>query len=59
MTLRDWVHAAGRVLTRGLLGRRWRERRPVAWTYLQLYLLGKRLTERRELTALRRLIMPG
>jgi FkbM family methyltransferase len=31
----------------------------VAWTYLQLYLLGKRLTERRELSTLRSLVAPG
>ena len=31
----------------------------MAWTYLQLYLFGKRLTERRELTTLRSLILPG
>jgi FkbM family methyltransferase len=59
MILRDWVHAAGRVLTRGLLYPRWRYRRSIAWTYLQLYLVGKRLTERGELTALRALIKPG
>ena len=31
----------------------------MAWTYLQLYLLGKRLTERRELSTLQSLILPG
>jgi FkbM family methyltransferase len=59
MTLRDSIHAAGRPLTRALLHPRWRRRPPVAWTYLQLYLLGKRLTERRELSTLQSLIVPG
>ena len=59
MGLRDLVHAAGRILTRGLLHPRWRDRGPTAWTYVQLYLLGKRLTERRELSTLRDLIQPG
>ena len=59
MILRDSVHAAGRVLTRGLLHPQWREFAPMSWTYLRLYLLGKRLTERRELATLRSLITPG
>lgn len=59
MTLRDSIHAAGRPLTRALLHPRWRRRPAVAWTYLQLYLLGKRLTERRELSTLQSLIVPG
>jgi FkbM family methyltransferase len=59
MTLRDSIHAAGRPLTRALLHPRWRRRRSVAWTYLQLYLWGKRLTEGRELATLRSLIAPG
>jgi FkbM family methyltransferase len=59
MTLRDGVHAAGRVLTRGLLHPQWRDYAPMSGTYLRLYLLGKRLTERRELATLRSLITPG
>ena len=59
MALRDWAHAAGRILTRALLHPRWRHRGPMAWSYLQLYLLGKRVTERRELAALRRVLLPG
>jgi FkbM family methyltransferase len=59
MALRDWVHGAGRALTRALLHPRWRHRAPMAWTYLQLYLFGKRLTERRELSTLRSLVLPG
>jgi FkbM family methyltransferase len=59
MALRDWAHAAGRLLTRALLHPRWRQCGPMAWTYLQLYLLGKRVTERRELAALRRVLLPG
>jgi len=59
MILRDWVHAAGRVLTRGLLYPRWRDRRSVSWTYVQLYRLGKWLTEQEELTALQALVKPG
>ncbi|HXW05574.1 MAG TPA: FkbM family methyltransferase [Vicinamibacterales bacterium] len=59
MELRQCVHAAGRVLTRVLLHPGWRDAPPAAWTYLHLYLLGKRLTERRELALLRSLIEPG
>ena len=59
MILRDGVHAAGRMLTRGLLHPRMRDRPPMSWTYLRLYLLGKRFTERRELATLRSLITPG
>jgi FkbM family methyltransferase len=57
--LRDGVHAAGRVLTRALLDRRWRDRRPVRWAYLQLYLLGKHLVERGEVTLVRDLTTQG
>jgi FkbM family methyltransferase len=59
MTLRDSIHAAARPVTRALLHPRWRRRPSVGWTYLQLYLLGKRLTERRELSTLQSLIVPG
>jgi FkbM family methyltransferase len=59
MTLRDAIQAAGRPLTRALLHPRSRHRPAVAWTYLQLYLSGKRLTERRELSTLQSLIVPG
>jgi FkbM family methyltransferase len=59
MILRDSVHAAGRVLTRGLLHPQWRELAPMSWTYLRLYLFGKRITERRELATMRSLITPG
>ncbi len=59
MALRDWVHFAGRMLTRALLHPRWRHHAPVAWMYIQLYLLGKRLTERHELSMIRSLILPG
>jgi len=59
MTLRDFIHAAGRPLTRALLHPLWRRQSPVAWTYLQLYLLGKRLSEGRELSTLQSLIVPG
>jgi FkbM family methyltransferase len=59
MTVRDCVHAAGRILTRGLLHPRLRRFPAISWTYCQLYLVGKRLTERRELATLRSLIRPG
>ena len=59
MRLRNSIHAAGRPLTRALLHPRWRRRAPVTWTYLQLYLSGKRLTDRQELSMLRALIVPG
>jgi FkbM family methyltransferase len=59
VVLRDSVHAAGRVLTRGLLHPRLRGLSPMRWTYLRLYLIGKRMTERRELQTLRGLIAPG
>ena len=59
MTLRDSIQAAGRPLTRALLHPSWRRRPVVASTYLQLYLLGKRLTERRELSTLQSLIVSG
>ena len=59
MPLRDSIHKAGRPLTRALLHPRWRQRPFFAWTYLRLYLLGKRLTEGRELATMRSLIEPG
>ena len=59
MTFRDSVQAAGRVLTRALLHPRWRRLAPVSWSYLTLYLLGKRLTEQREMALLRTLVTPG
>jgi FkbM family methyltransferase len=59
MTLRDGVHAAGRVLTRALLHPRVRHYRLFSSAYVQLYVFGKRLTERRELATLRTLIVPG
>jgi FkbM family methyltransferase len=59
MIPRTWIHAAGRVLTRGLLHASWRDYRPIASTYLHLYLFGKHLTDRYELAALRRLITSG
>src|SRR5262249_51704610 len=59
MILRDWVHAAGRVLTRGLLYPRWRDRRSVSWTYVQLYRLGERVTQQEERKALPTLVKPG
>jgi FkbM family methyltransferase len=57
--LRSSVHAAGRLLTRALLDPRWRHRRPVRWTYVHLYLLGKRLIERSELAVVRDLTAKG
>jgi FkbM family methyltransferase len=59
MALREWVQGAGRIVTRALLHPRWRDLPPVSWTYLQLYLFGKRLTESREVALLRSLIRPG
>jgi FkbM family methyltransferase len=59
MTLRDAVHAAGRVLTRALLHPRLRHYPLFASAYVTLYVFGKRLTERRELATLRTLIVPG
>src|SRR3954471_7912052 len=59
MSLRDWIHAAGRILTRALLHPRVRHVPLMAGTYCRLYLLGKRLTDRRELSTLRSLIRPG
>jgi FkbM family methyltransferase len=59
MTLRDAVHAAGRVLTRALLHPRVRHYQLFASAYVQLYVFGKRLTERRELATLGTLIVPG
>src|SRR3954469_7285720 len=59
MSLRDWIHAAGRILTRALLHPRVRHLPLMAGTYCRLYLIGKRLTDRRELSTLRSLIRPG
>jgi FkbM family methyltransferase len=59
MSLRDWIHSAGRILTRALLHPRVRDFPLMARTYCQLYLIGKRLTERRELATIRSLIRPG
>ena len=56
---RELVHAAGRILTRVLLHPRWRHSKPMAWTYLRLYLLGKHITERQEVVAIRGLLAPG
>jgi FkbM family methyltransferase len=58
MMVRKFVHAAGRLLNRGLPHPRWRDRPPIAWTYVRLYLLGKRLTERHEISVLRALVEP-
>ena len=46
-------------MTRGLLHPNLRDRPPFGWLYLQLYLAGKRLTERREVATLRSLVRPG
>jgi FkbM family methyltransferase len=59
MSLRDWIHAAGRILTRGLLHPRVRHFPLMTAAYCRLYLTGKWLTERRELSTLRSLIRPG
>jgi len=59
MPLRDWIHAAGRILTRGLLHPRVRHFPLMPGIYCRLYLIGKRLTDRRELSTLRSLIRPG
>jgi FkbM family methyltransferase len=59
MILRDCIHAVGRLLTRFLLHPRWRNSAYMSSAYLHLYLLGKALAERRELTRLRSLIVPG
>ena len=59
MALRDWIHAVGRILTRGLLHPRVRHFPLMVGTYCRLYLLGKRLTDRHELSTLRSLIRPG
>src|SRR5919112_40233 len=59
MPFRDWVHGAGRVLTRGLLHPRVRHLPLVSDAYCRLYLLGKRLTDRHELSTIRSLIQPG
>jgi FkbM family methyltransferase len=47
------------VLTRALLDPRWRQRRAVRETYVQLYLLGKRLIESSELAVVRELTSDG
>jgi len=59
MSLRKWIYAAGGILTRILLHPRVRHFPLMAGTYCRLYLIGKRLTERRELSTLRSLIRPG
>jgi FkbM family methyltransferase len=59
MSLRDWIHATGRILTRGLLHPRLRRFAVMPAAYCRLYLIGKRLTDRRELSTLRSLIQPG
>ena len=59
MILRDSVQAVGRVLTRALLHPRWRHLAPVTNGYLNLYLAGKRLTEKREVALLQTLVEPG
>lgn len=59
MSVRDWIHAAGRLLTRALLHPRMRHFPLMAGTYCRLYLIGKRLTERQELSTMRSLIRPG
>jgi FkbM family methyltransferase len=59
MAIRDGVHAIGRVLTRVLLHPRWRGAGPMSWTYLRLYLLGKRFTERHELSTIQGLLSSG
>jgi len=59
MPFRDWVHGAGRVLTRGLLHPRVRHLPLVSDAYCRLYLLGKRLTDRHELSTIRSIIQPG
>ena len=56
---RELVHAAGRILTRLLLHPRWRHSKSMAWIYLHLYLVGKHITERSEMVAIRRLLTPG
>jgi FkbM family methyltransferase len=58
-TTRDAAHAAGRLLTRVLLHPRWRNNGVIQQTYLELYLLGKRLTEHREVASMRTLLEPG
>ena len=58
-TTRDAAHAAGRLLTRVLLHPQWRNNGVIQQTYLGLYLFGKRLTEHRELAAMRTLLEPG
>jgi FkbM family methyltransferase len=47
------------VLTRAFLDPRWRDRGPVQWTYVRLYLFGKSLIERDELTVVRGLTTEG
>lgn len=59
MSVRNWIHAAGRTLTRWLLHPRVRRFPLLTGTYCRLYLIGKRLTERHELSTLRALIEPG
>jgi FkbM family methyltransferase len=59
MRFRNLVHASGRMLCRVLLHPRCRTFAPSVWTYQQLYLLGKRLTEHSEVATLRSLTAPG
>ena len=47
------------MLSRALLHPRWRDTGAFSYTYQRLYLLGKRLTESREVAALRSLTSPG
>src|SRR5262245_33403425 len=58
-TTRDAAQAAGRLVTRALLRPQWRNHALVKTTYLRLYLLGKRLTGRHGLGAIRSLLSPG
>jgi FkbM family methyltransferase len=58
-TVRDCAQAAGRVLTRILLNQRWRQVHAMRRTYVSMYLLGKRLSEARELATMKRLLTPG
>jgi FkbM family methyltransferase len=53
------VHRLGRIVTRVLLSPALRDRPPALALYAQLYLLGKRLAERREQRFFRRQVTPG
>jgi hypothetical protein len=59
MALRKPVPRVGRYLTRALLYPKWRDRPWASWVYLRLYLLGKAITDRRELARLETLVAPG